>query len=564
VEAIAASLASARRLRILELPNLPEKGDVVDWHAAGGSAEEFARLIAAAPEYARDESAAPQPLMRPLPPPEPFPLDALGPDLARAAQAIRDFVQSPLEMCAGAVLASTSFAISAHIDIDLPTGQTKPTSCWFWCVAESGERKTATDDHAFAPQKQHERQLRIRNKVEIETYDVRKTMWEAQKKAIDKQFKDPGAAGSEAHQKELEKLGPEPEKPLDPLIMSSEFTFEGLVRCLNLGQPIYGIIGSEGGQFIGGHGMTEESKLRTITGLSAAWDGEPIKRVRATETVILCGRRVGMHLMVQPEVAATALTDELINKQGFMSRILACAPEALIGERMHKSPPLEAAQVLRDYEKRILSILETPYLLAPDTRNELEPRAISFSTEAEELFWEFVDAVEKEMAAGGEYESIRPFAAKLPEHAARLATAVAGYRDFNLIELGPEDFFCGIRIATYYATEAKRISGSGWTDPELLLAKKLLDWLLLVWDKPTVSARISTAAAPTRSGIEKPPCAWQRHSSTTAGSIPSRPAGTTYESGRSFRGATNEHPRFHRLTLNTALTHADCSGLRDT
>ena len=254
-------------------------------------------------------------------------------------------------MCAGAVLASTSFAVSAHVNIKLPTGQTKPTSCWFWCVAESGERKTATDDQAFAPQKQHERQLRVRHKVELEDYDVRKKMWEAQKKAIDKQFKDPGAAGSEAHQKELEKLGPEPEEPLDPLIMSSDFTFEGLVRCLNLGQPLYGIIGSEGGQFIGGHGMTEEAKLRTITGLCAAWDGEPIKRVRATETVILCGRRVGMHLMVQPEVAATALGDELLTKQGFMSRILACAPESLIGKRMHKAPPPEAAQVLQRIQR---------------------------------------------------------------------------------------------------------------------------------------------------------------------------------------------------------------------
>ena len=123
--------------------------------------------------------------------------------------------------------------------------------------------------------------------------------------------------------------------------------------------------------------MTEESKLRTITGLSAAWDGEPIKRVRATETVILCGRRVGMHLMVQPEVAATALTDELLTKQGFMSRILACAPESLIGKRMHKSPPPEAAQVSADeYETRILTILETPYPLVPDTRNELEPRVM--------------------------------------------------------------------------------------------------------------------------------------------------------------------------------------------
>jgi Protein of unknown function (DUF3987) len=490
VELIAESLAPiARRLRILELPNLPEKGDVVDWHAAGGTAEEFARLVAAAPEYIRSESAEPQPLMRPLPPPEPFPLDALGPDLARAAQAIRDFVQSPLEMCAGAVLASTSFAVSAHVNIVLPTGQMKPTSSWFWCVAESGERKTATDDQAFAPQKQHEKQLRTRHKVELEDYEVRRKMWEAQAKAIEKQFKDPGAAGSEAHQKELEKLGPAPEKPLDPLIMSSEFTFEGLVRCLNLGQPLYGIIGSEGGQFIGGHGMTEESKLRTITGLSAAWDGEPIKRVRATETVILCGRRIGMHLMVQPEVAATALNDEILTKQGFLSRILACAPEGLIGKRMHKSPPPEAVQALREYEKRILNILETPYPLVPETRNELEPRVVVFSTEAEQLFWEFADEVEKEMAPGGEYEFIRPFAAKLPEHAARLATAIAGYRDFDITKLSREDFSCGILIAAYYAAEAKRISGSSWADPDILLAQKLLDWLLREWAKPTVSAR---------------------------------------------------------------------------
>ena len=176
--------------------------------------------------------------------------------------------------------------------------------------------------------------------------------------------------------------------------MASDFTFEGLVQCLNFGQPLYGIIGAEGGQFIGGHGMTEEAKLRTITGLSCAWDGEPIKRVRAKETVILYGRRVGMHLMVQPEVAATALGDELLTKQGFMSRILACAPESLIGKRMHKAPPPEAGQVLRQYKARMLDIMETPYPLVPDTRNELAPREVPFSAEATTLFWQFADEVE--------------------------------------------------------------------------------------------------------------------------------------------------------------------------
>ena len=87
----------------------------------------------------------------------------------------------------------------------------------------------------------------------------------AQAKAVEKEFKNPGAAGSEAHKIALEQLGLEPEKPLGSLLMNTEFTIEGLVSCLRTGQPLYGIIGSEGGQFIGGHGMAAEAKLRTIS-----------------------------------------------------------------------------------------------------------------------------------------------------------------------------------------------------------------------------------------------------------------------------------------------------------
>jgi hypothetical protein len=331
--------------------------------------------------------------------------------------------------------------------------------------------------------------------VELEDYDVRKKLWEAQKKAIDKQYKDPGAAGSAAHRKELETLGPEPEEPLIALLMASDFTFEGLVQCLNFGQPLYGIIGAEGGQFIGGHGMTEEAKLRTITGLSCAWDGEPIKRVRAKETVILYGRRVGMHLMVQPEVAATAFGDELLTKQGFMSRILACTPDSLIGKRMHKAPPPEAQQVLQQYKARMLDIMEARYPLVPDTRNELAPREVPFSAEATTLFWQFADEVEQQMAPGGDYDSVRPFAAKLPEHAARLGATIAASRDRNFTELSSEDFLRGMQIAVYYAAEAKRISGAAAASSELLPAQKLppaqklLDWLQHEWTKDTVSAR---------------------------------------------------------------------------
>jgi hypothetical protein len=230
VAAIAQVLVGvAERVRVLELPNLPPKGDVCDWQ---GSAEEFAKLVEAAKDYEPqpDQRDHPQPLMRPLPPPEQFPIEALGPELSGVARSIADIVQAPIEMCAGAVLGSVSLAVSAHLDVELPTGEVKPTSEFFCPIALSGERKTSVDGYAFAAQLRWEQKLRNTQAAELETYRVRHAAWDAQSKAIAKQYKDPGAAGSEAHQRELELLGPEPVKPLERLLTSSDFTFEGLVR----------------------------------------------------------------------------------------------------------------------------------------------------------------------------------------------------------------------------------------------------------------------------------------------------------------------------------------------
>src|SRR5262245_60891870 len=70
----------------------------------------------------------PLPLFPPLPPAAPYPLDALGPVLAPAAAAIARKVQVPDAMAAQSVLAVASLATSAHADVMLPYGQTRPLS----------------------------------------------------------------------------------------------------------------------------------------------------------------------------------------------------------------------------------------------------------------------------------------------------------------------------------------------------------------------------------------------------------------------------------------------------
>ena len=51
-EAVARSLAGkAARIRLLELPGLPDKGDATDWFAAGGTVEAFNALVDQAPDW---------------------------------------------------------------------------------------------------------------------------------------------------------------------------------------------------------------------------------------------------------------------------------------------------------------------------------------------------------------------------------------------------------------------------------------------------------------------------------------------------------------------------------
>jgi hypothetical protein len=83
--------------------------------------------------------------------------------------------------------------------------------------------------------------------------------------------------------------------------------------------------------------MSDDAKLRTAASLSAAWDGEPIKRV-----TVLPGRRLAMHLMAQPDVAAEMLNDRLLADQSILSRFLATAPDAASGARLWREPSPES------------------------------------------------------------------------------------------------------------------------------------------------------------------------------------------------------------------------------
>ena len=64
---------TARSVHVVELPDLPDKGDVSDWLAAGGTRAELVKLCAASPVWEPAPAPAPAPEPKPEPEPEPEP-----------------------------------------------------------------------------------------------------------------------------------------------------------------------------------------------------------------------------------------------------------------------------------------------------------------------------------------------------------------------------------------------------------------------------------------------------------------------------------------------------------
>ena len=252
--------------------------------------------------------------------------------------------------------------------------------------------------------------------------------------------------------------------------------------------PSLGIFSSEGGQFIAGYGMKEDNKVRTAAALSEIWDGKAIKRVRGGDgTIILNGRRLCMHLMVQPNIATSFLSDSALQNQGILSRILVSAPKSTAGGRLSHELTQESIQHIEQFKLRLRGILRLPFKTKENCLNELDPRVITLNEDTKELYYEFADHIEKSMALNSPYESIKGFANKLAEHVLRIAATFALFENHEVERLECKYLKMSIKLGEYYAQEALRLFSEGIINPDILLAEKFIDWLENNWKEENIS-----------------------------------------------------------------------------
>jgi putative DNA primase/helicase len=422
----------------------------------------------------------PQPLTAKIDP-EPYPLDALPDTIRAAVEEVAGFVKAPIPMVASSALAAMSLACQGHIDAKRAEKLHGPVSLFLLTIADSGERKSTCDGFFTSAIRQYQEEQAEAMKPAIKEYQAAIAAWEAERDGILSAVKDAGKKGkpTDKLRGDLAQLQQDkPEPPRVPRLILGDETPENLAWGLAKQWPSAGVLSSEAGVVFGSHGMGKDSAMRNLALLNVLWDGgaHSIGR-RTSESFTVRGARLTMGLMVQEMTLREYFSKSggLARGTGFLARFLVAWPESTQGQRPFTEAPANWPH-LAAFHRRIAAILNQP---APiDEDGALTPAMLSLAPDAKAAWVEYHDAIESELASGGELYDVRDVASKSADNAARLAALFQQFEHGMGGAVGLDSFERASRITAWHLSEARRFFGELALPAELADAARLDSWLI--------------------------------------------------------------------------------------
>lgn len=455
---------------------------------ATASAIANAKPVAGAIHSASDDNATeddssgwpdPQPMTAKTEP-EPYPVEAL-PDTVRAAvEEVAGFVKAPVPMVASSALAALSLAIQAHADAKRAEKLSGPVGLFLLTIADSGERKSTCDGFFTRSIRDYEEAEAEAAKPLLKNYRAALEAWEAKRGGIKELIRQLAKTGKPTHSAERDLQSMEhdkPEEPRVPRLIFADATPEALAFGLAKKWPSGGVVSAEAGIVFGSHGMGGDSVMRNLATLNQLWDGNSLTIDRkSSESFTVRGARLTVALQVQEPTlrAFFEKSGALARGTGFLARFLIAWPASTQGYRPFTEAP-ENWPALAAFNRRISEILNQPVPM--DDSGALMPPMLPFSPEAKAAWIEYHDAIETELASGGDLYDVRDVASKSADNAARLATL------FQLFEggggaIGADAFERASCITAWHLSEARRFFGELALPVELADAVRLNDWLI--------------------------------------------------------------------------------------
>ncbi len=463
-------------MKLLELPNLPAKGDVVDWINSHGDAAEPETIAANLHQLANETECLPvveadKPLLW-----RPFPSEVLP-------EPLRSFVieganaigcdESYLAMPALAALAS---AIGTTRCLQVKRGWEVPAILWTVIIGESGSSKTPAFSLAMSPLYQRQRKTLQRfteaeseHQEELAFYEKSLAAWKRDKKTT-----EPPPSQPAAPQAERCVVSDTTVEALAPILLANQRGL--LVDCDEL-SSWFGSFD----RYTSGKGSDSAHWLKMYNHSDLVID----RKTGTPRTISIPAASISITGGIQPGILRRSLSNEH-RESGLAARLLLAYPP-------RKEKKWTESEINPTTELGYQELVDKLFTLKAEA-DGLTPKQLNLSPEAKHAWIEFVDHHGEEQAdLEGDLSAAW---SKLEEVPARLALV------FHLIRwaygdlaadgseddlVGIESMVAAIRLTEWFKSETKRIY-SVLNESEAEQAdRRLTEWIVKREGSVTIS-----------------------------------------------------------------------------
>jgi hypothetical protein len=409
----------------------------------------------------------PEPLASDSSQPTPYPIEAWNGLLRRVIEAVAYYAQVSLGMAAQCVLGALAHMGQRFVDAPFGHGH-KPASLILITEGESGSGKTEAMNLTYFKIDAYEKQ-------QYEQYLTDLDIWDTEKASL---------KGGE-----LKTFLDSTPKPYNPETVFKEATIETILdKYVNL-EIINGSWATDdGAQFFNGHSMTSKTAGNALTSFTDLYSGGVVNRTRSLKNAFANPRtkaydaRFTLMLMAQRIILEPALTDPLMNGQGFLARALIACPEDLRGYRTYDDPKRLSDDpnddpCLIEYWSRCQILLDPLPANEPnDTTGK--PKRIKMQwvdKQTEQVFYGHMQAIENRQRQGSVFATVKAYASRMAENSSRIASLMAFFEGRNTITT--DDITRAFMLVEYSTAERLRYLDATPTG-EQNDSEKLSGWLV--------------------------------------------------------------------------------------
>ena len=384
---------------------------------------------------------------------------------------VQNNIQAPRGLIFSTALASIAVAIQGLGDVRKPSGQVVPISLMLLTIADSGERKSTVENSLMMPIREIERLQAVHYQGLLNAWEVKRGVWEAQKKAILRCVSKNAERRQATDEEELALLEHENTKPTKPKefkLVFEDTTSEALFHGMYHNLPTAGLMSSEGGSILSAGAFRDLAKLNTI------WSGDTVTVDRkTTDSFKLENVRLTVSIMIQ-EGGFLEYIDkhgEKVRGSGTWARFYVCHPISTQGYRTQNNGT-QSWEHRDKYNDRLTELVEKNIELLLNPKKEKD--IIEFSPSARDRWLYISSCIEAEIRPGGQFEGAGDHASKLADNIARMAALFHYFEGFDG-DISLATLEDAIQVSMWYSNEFMRI----FTTPSQLESDsyELRSWL---------------------------------------------------------------------------------------